>query len=307
MSAAGLEFGFVTNCLGQTTIDEAVTVAREIGVTCLEVGPSVKRDLPAFKRVMADGDVRLHSFIYGRNYLTDDPLRAAEYQRELRRLLDMAMLLGVPQITMSTGIRPDQTLEDNIRTALDFWSPYFEKGAAGGVRFALEFCPTVGNFALGPQAWRPLFDATYAFPNFGLNYDPSHLLWQMIDPYTPLAEFGDRIFSVHAKDTHIRRDVLAEHGIVTPYRNTETALHGVVEARAPWWEFRIPGEGDLDWDRFLGQLIDGGYDGAILIELEAHEYTGSRSQVIEGLKRSLKHLQESLSLRSSAARSVSGL
>ena len=306
MSAPGLEFGFVTNCLGSTTIDEAVTVAREIGITCLEVGPSVKRDLPAFKRVLADGDVRLHSFIYGRNFLVDDPVRAAEYQRELRRLLDLAILLGVPQITMSTGVRPDQTLEGNLRAALEFWTPYFEEGAAAGVRFALEFCPTVGNFALGPWAWRPLFEATRAFPNFGLNYDPSHLLWQMIDPYTPLAEFGNHIFSVHAKDTHIRRDVLAEHGIVTSYRNTETAPHGVVEARAPWWEFRIPGEGDLDWARFLHQLLETGYDGAILIELEAHNYTGNRSQVIEGLKRSLLHIQQSLIMNEHAVQTVSG-
>ena len=306
MSTTGLEFGFVTNCLGQTTIDDALAVAREIGLTCLEVGPLVQRDLSALKRAMATSDVQLHSFIYGRNFLVDDLRRAAEYQRELRRLLDMAILLGVPQITMSTGVQPDQTLEDNIRTTLDFWRPYFEEGAAAGVRFALEFCPTSGNFALGPWAWRPLLEATRDFPNFGLNYDPSHLLWQMIDPYTPLVEFGQYILSVHAKDTHIRRDVLVEHGTITPYRNAEMAPNGVVEARACWWEFRVPGEGDLDWSRFLGELLATGYEGAILIELEAHAYMGSRPQVLEGLNRSLTHLQESLAAASHTVRTASG-
>jgi sugar phosphate isomerase/epimerase len=305
MSSSGVEIGFVTNCLGQTTIDEALAAARETGLTCLEVGPSVQRDLPALKRAMTAGDVRLRSLIYARNFLIEDVALAAEYRREMRRLLDQAILLGVPQITTSTGMLPRHTLDENIRAALDFWAPFWEEGAAAGVRFALEFCPTSGNFALGPGTWRPLLEATRDFPNFGLNYDPSHLLWQMIDPYAPLVEFAPHIFSVHAKDTHIRRDVLAEHGTITPYRYEEEAPHGVVEARAPWWEFRIPGEGDLDWERFTGALAAAGYQGAIMIELEAHAYTGSRDRVLDGLKRSRVHLETALAA-SHTVRAASG-
>lgn len=292
--AAGIEFGFVTNCLGRTTLDDAVHVAQQVGLTCLELGPSIRRDLPAFRRMVQQGEIRLHSFIYGRNFLTLDPALRNEYARELRRLLDLALLLDVPQITMSTGVHSDQTLDENIASALEYWRPLFEEGAAGGLRFALEFCPVAGNFALGPAAWRLLFRHTSVYPNFGLNYDPSHLLWQMIDPYAPVPEFSEHIFSVHAKDTHLRRNVLAEHGIVTPYRYTEVAPHGVIEARAPWWEFRIPGEGDLDWQRFFGLLLDAGYHGAVMIELEAHSYLGSRERVMAGLARSLEHLRAAL-------------
>lgn len=292
--AAGIEFGFVTNCLGRTTLDDAVHVAQQVGLTCLELGPSIRRDLPAFRRMVQQGEIRLHSFIYGRNFLTLDPALRNEYARELRRLLDLALLLDVPQITMSTGVHSDQTLDENIASALEYWRPLFEEGAAGGLRFALEFCPVAGNFALGPAAWRLLFRHTSVYPNFGLNYDPSHLLWQMIDPYAPVPEFSEHIFSVHAKDTHLRRNVLADHGIVTPYRYTEVAPHGVIEARAPWWEFRIPGEGDLDWQRFFGLLLDAGYHGAVMIELEAHSYLGSRERVMAGLARSLEHLRAAL-------------
>lgn len=288
---SGIEWGFVSNCLGQTTLDEAVSVAREIGLTCIEVGPSVKRDLPAFKRIVTDGAVRLASFIYARNVLTPDSALRAEYLRETRRLLDLAILLGVPQITMAVGARQDWTFEDNLRGSLEFWVPLFEEGAGAGVRFALEFCPAAGNFALGPAAWRQMFAQCRDIPNFGLNFDPSHLLWQMIDPYTPLLEFSDRIFSVHAKDSHVKREVLAEHGITTPYRYQEIAPQGIVENRAPWWEFRIPGEGDLNWPRFLGGLRDVGYRGTVMIELEANTYLGSRERVLDGLRRSLTHLR----------------
>lgn len=296
-----VEIGFVTNCLGQTTIDEAITVAREIGLTCLEIGPSVQRDLPAWKAAKASEDVRFHSLIYARNFLTPDVERAAEYRQYMRRLLDIAILLDIPQITMSTGVLPNHTLQENIDAALDFWRPFFEEGAQANVRFALEFCPTSGNFALGPATWRTLFEATQAHPNFGLNYDPSHLLWQMIDPYAPIAEFTPRIFSIHAKDTHIHRDLLAEHGTVIPYKYEQMAPHGVIEARAPWWEFRIPGEGDLDWSRFLGEMMTHGFDGDIIIELEAHAYTGNRAQVIDGLQRSLAHVQASLPIEHTAS------
>lgn len=292
--SSGINFGFVTNCLGQTTINDAMTVAREIGVTCLEIGPSLKRDLSSIKEAKAKGDIQLQSLIFARNFLTNDSERAREYQYELRRLLDMAILLEIPQITMSTGVLVNHTLEDNIQSALDFWTPYFQEGLENNVRFALEFCPTSGNFALAPAIWRKLFEATQEFPNFGLNYDPSHLIWQMIDPYAPLEEFMPRIFSVHAKDTHIDKELLAQYGTVTPYKYQKIAPHGIVENHAPWWEFRIPGEGDLDWSRFLERLISKGYEGAIIIELEAEAYTGSRAKVLEGLKQSLAHLQASL-------------
>jgi sugar phosphate isomerase/epimerase len=283
-------WGFVSNCLGPTSLDEVVTTARELGFSCVEVGPAVKRDLAAFKRVAADGEIRIHSFIYGRNVLTPSESLRDEYAGEIRRLLDLAILLGVPQITMAMGVRPDLSFDENLDASLAFWHPYLEEGARSGVRFAIEFCPTSGNFALGPWAWRQLF-ARSGIANLGLNYDPSHLMWQMIDAYRPVSEFADHIFSIHAKDTHIKRDALAEHGITTPYLYREHAPHGLIENRAPWWEFRIPGEGDIDWARLMGLLRASEYRGAVLIELESGRYAGNRARVIDGLQRSLAHLR----------------
>jgi sugar phosphate isomerase/epimerase len=284
------QFGFVTNCLGEIDIHEAARIAASLGYDCLEVGPRVKRDRAAYRDVQQNGPVRIQSFIYGRNFLSRDPAERDTFRAELLRLLDLAADLSVGQITTSTGVDPRLNLEDNIAAALEYWIPLFEQAAQGGIRIALEFCPTSGNFALGPYAWRRLLAATEPWPNFGLNYDPSHLLWQFIDPYRPLAEFGPHIFSVHAKDTVIWHDRLVEHGILTPYAHTERMAHGTQEARAIWWEYGLPGDGDLDWPQFLRALYATGFDGAICVEHEAPEYMASREAVVQGLRRSLQYL-----------------
>lgn len=286
-----MQFGLVTNCLGKTTIDEAVGVAESLGFDCLEVGPSVVRDRQTFRHVQNNSRVWIHSFIYGRNFLTHNVVDRETYRAELLNLLDIALDVGVRQITSATGVDPDLTLEQNIEAALGFWAPILSDAQKGGVRIALEFCPTAGNFALGPYAWRKLLAATIGWPNFGLNYDPSHLLWQFIEPYSPLEEFGEYVLSVHAKDTVVWHTKLAEHGILTPYRCVETTGFGPEEARAAWWEYRLPGDGDLDWQRFFSSLQKVGFTGAVLLEHEAAEYLGSRERVVEGLKKGLMFLR----------------
>lgn len=288
------KIGFVTNCLGQATIHEAVKIAEQLGFNCLEVGPSIKRDREAFRAVQRDGLVSIHSFIYGRNFLTHHPEEKQTYTTEIYRLMDLAVEVGIPQITTATGVDPNLSLDENITAALEFWAPLFDQALAGGVRVALEFCPTAGNFALGPYAWRRLLAKTSQWPNFGLNYDPSHLLWQFIDPYLYLAEFCKHIFSVHVKDTTIWADRLGEHGILTPYKREEEMAHGVKEERAIWWENRLPGEGQLDMERFMLELTNCGYQGALLLEHEDRRYLGSRDEVIRGLKIGLDTIKKTL-------------
>ena len=288
-----MQYGFVTNCLGQTTIEDAVRIAGDLGFNCLEVGPSIRHDGTTLRDIQRGDAVHIHSFIYGRNFLLPDKQKRTEYRTEIRRLLDLAVDVGVPQITTSTGVDPTLSLNENIEAAVEFWGPLFDQAQHANVRFALEFCPTAGNFALGPYAWRQLFAATAQWPIFGLNYDPSHLLWQFIDPYEPLQEFAEHIFSVHAKDTAIWHDRLSEHGILTPYKRTEKLAHGPEEARAAWWEYRLPGDGNLDWPRFVHALDQTSYDRTLILEHEAPGYMGSREVVLDGLRKGLHFLRSS--------------
>ncbi|NJL92489.1 MAG: sugar phosphate isomerase/epimerase [Anaerolineae bacterium] len=293
---ATLPLGFVTNCLGQTTITHAAAVAERLGFDCLEVGASVALDVAAFRAVQRNSPVKLQSLIFSRNYLHPEASLRQAFRAGLRERLALAAELGIGQITMATGVDPRLGLAENILAVLDFWGPIWE--AHPDITFAMENCPMTGNFALGPATWRPLLEATAQHPNFGLNFDPSHLIWQMIDPYAPLGEFAPHLKSVHAKDTVVWREVLAEHGILTPYKLAEVTPHGMEETRAPWWGFRLPNEGDLDWARWVGELLHTGYRGVIMIEHEDPRYTATPDLVEAGLRRSLNYLRHLLASQS---------
>ena len=91
-------------------------------------------------------------------------------------------------------------------------------------------------------------------PNFGLNYDPSHFALQFMDPVSPLREFREKLFHVHAKDVKIHHERLNEVGVFAePLK---------------WHAPRIPGYGEVDWTRFLGALREAGYDGPVCVEVE---------------------------------------
>ena len=104
--------------------------------------------------------------------------------------------------------------------------------------------------------------------SFGLNFDPSHLIWQMIDVERAIDEFAERIFHVHAKDLEIDRNGLFEHGVM---------------AKGIGWQVpRLPGLGEVRWDRFFAALYRNHYDGPVVIEHEDRRFEGSEEAVIRG-------------------------
>jgi sugar phosphate isomerase/epimerase len=106
--------------------------------------------------------------------------------------------------------------------------------------------------------------------SFGLNYDPSHLVWQQMDWLKPLSEFRQKLFHVHAKDVRLYRDRLDQVGIMaTP-----------LEFHQP----RIPGFGEIDWARFVGTLKEVGYAGPVCIEVEDDTFGKS----LEGRKLAIR-------------------
>jgi sugar phosphate isomerase/epimerase len=136
------------------------------------------------------------------------------------------------------------------------------------------------NLATTPAIWRRMFN-DIASPNFGLNFDPSHFVWQQIDYLAPLAEFKDRIFHVHAKDARIDRAALDQHGVLS-YPNL-------------WHTPKIPGLGDVRWGPFFGALSDAGYSGHVAIEVEDRAFEGSLEARLESLIISRRYLLQYLS------------
>ena len=116
------------------------------------------------------------------------------------------------------------------------------------------------NLARSPAIWRRMFEEIPS-PNFGLNYDPSHMVWQRMDYLKPMREFASRIFHVHLKDVRLDREKLDEYGILA----TPLSYH------TP----KLPGLGEIDWGRFFSVLGDSGYKGPVCVEVEDRAYEGS--------------------------------
>ena len=160
-------------------------------------------------------------------------------------------------------------MEDNWPRFREVWPPLVRFAEDQGVRIAIENCPMLftrdewpggKNLAHSPAIWRRMFEEIPS-PNFGLNYDPSHLVWQRMDYLKPLREFGSRIFHVHPKDARVDRFRLDETGILaTP-----------LEYHTP----KLPGLGDIDWGRFFSALGDSGYHGPACVEVEDRAYEGT--------------------------------
>jgi sugar phosphate isomerase/epimerase len=189
---------------------------------------------------------------------------------------------------MNTFIGRDwtQSVDDNWPRFEEVWPPLIAFAEEQGVRVGIENCPMLftgdewpggKNLAYAPTIWRRMFEAIPS-DHFGLNYDPSHLLWQQIDYVKPLWAFADRLVHVHAKDARVDQEKLDAVGVLaTP-----------LEFHTP----KLPGLGDIDWGRFFSVLGDTGYDGPVCIEVEDRAYEGSLESRKDALRQSARYLRQ---------------
>ena len=261
-----MKLAFHTNALGHWPISKLAAWAKENGFDALEVGPSIPLDEAAFRQAVKDTGVEIACFTYCRNVLDADPTTAARHRQNVLDRIEMAGKLGVPLVVTSTGRAPNLTLEASLPPGIDFLGQQVLPLAHQcGVKVAIENCPAIGNVAVSPFMWRKLFDQ---LPELGLAFDPSHLVWQFMDPYLPLREFGRKVMHVHAKDAQLLRDVLQDVGI---------------EGQG-WWRYRLPGWGEINWTRIVSDLMEAGYDGAISLEHEDPVWEGSEDKVTHALR-----------------------
>ncbi len=184
-------------------------------------------------------------------------------------------MMGVGVVnTFFGGDRP-LNLDENWDAALQIFAPIVAHAEATGVTLAFENCPMIfshdewpggHNIAYSPQVWRRILEAWGG--DVGMNFDPSHLVWQMIDQDRFIREFGPRMVHVHAKDVMIDRDGLYEHGIMS--------------AGMGWQIPRMPGLGEVDWGVVHGELYRQGYEGDCIIEHEDRRFEGSDEEVKRG-------------------------
>jgi sugar phosphate isomerase/epimerase len=190
------------------------------------------------------------------NHIAADADRRSRENAYFVKSIELAGKLGVPYIGTASGKDPKKNLAQQVDEIVRVYNEkYFPACEKYHVRLLWEPWPGGPNVATGPAGYDALFKAFGKSAYVGLQYDPSHLVWQMMDPIQTARDFVDKIYDVHLKDTEIRWPVL-RHGGINPVDDAE------------WWRYRLPGLGSIDWPAFFTVLQDVGYEGAMSIEHE---------------------------------------
>lgn len=204
----------------------------------------------------------------------DAAVRDAAFSH-IKKVIDAAVLLEVPIVGTFIGADQSKSAAENLETFATLWPPIIKYAGERDIKIAIENCPMLWhdtwpggqNVAYSPTIWKKMFEII-PDDNFGLNYDPSHLIWQFIDEVQPIKEFRDRIFHVHAKDMEIDRDRLAHDGILS--------------AGVGWAIPRLPGLGETRWSQLIAALYAIGYDYVISIEHEDRAFEKTEELVKRG-------------------------
>ena len=301
-----MKLGFVSAILDQMSFEEMIDTAAGLGFSCVEVacwprGKAERRYAGVSHidvSVLTDKEaarildyckarkVEISSLAYYPNTMDGDPEKRAANIAHLKQVIAASHRLGVNLVTTFVGRDQTKTVEENLELFREIWPPIVQQAEELGVRIAIENCPMLfgpdqwpggQNLASTPAIWRKLFQILPS-PNFGLNYDPSHFVWQRMDYITPLYEFKDRIFHVHFKDIKLLPDRLREVG----------TMAYPLEYMVP----KLPGLGDVDWGKFVSALTDIGYNGCACIEIEDKAFEGSREKVLNSLKISKRYIEQ---------------
>jgi sugar phosphate isomerase/epimerase len=246
---------------------------RYAGVTHIDVE---QLDAAAVRKSVEGRGLAISSLAYYPNNLDPDPKVRAQANEHLRKVIVAAEQLGVGLVGTFIGRDQTRSVTDNLKEVEKLWPDLVEFAGQHNVTIVIENCPMIfspdewpggKNLAYSPAIWRRLFEIVDA-DNFGLNLDPSHLVWQFIDYERAVREFAPRIKHVHAKDMEIDRDGLFEHGVMS--------------AGMGWQIPRLPGLGEIRWNRFIAALYSIGYEGAISIEHEDRSFEGDVDLVKRG-------------------------
>ena len=304
-----MKFGLLTAICEGMTFEEVVDFAAENGLECLEVAcwpaAGAKRRYAGVSHIDAANlteekakeindlckakGVEISSLAYYPNTLDPDLEKRAGYVAHIMKLIDASAMLGVNMVTTFIGRVSTRTFTENLEIAKEVWTPILRHAEEKGVRIAIENCPMWftddewpggQNIMTTPANSRKVFEVLDS-PNLGINYDPSHFVWQQIDYIRPIYEFRDKIFHVHYKDIKVYRDRLADVGVMA----------NPLQYMTP----KIPGLGDVDWGRYVSALTDIGYKGCSVIEVEDKAFEDSLESAKKAILQSARYLRNFVS------------
>ena len=301
-----MKLGIVSAIYEGFTFEEAVENAVSNGCKCMEVacwpqGKAERRyagvshidvdntsaDYIAYiKDFCAEKGIEISSLAFYPNTMDGNIEKRNGAIEHLKKVINMSALLGVNTVTTFIGRDQTKTVEENLELFKEIWPPIIKFAEQKGVKVAIENCPMLfgaeqwpggQNLFTTPALWRKMFELLPS-DNFGINYDPSHFIWQQIDYIKPLYEFKDKIFHVHFKDIKLYPDRLNDVGI----------MGYPLDYMSP----KLPGLGDVDWGKFVSALTDIGYDGYTCIEVEDKAFESSKERITDSVALSCRYMRQ---------------
>jgi sugar phosphate isomerase/epimerase len=305
-----LDLGFVSAIMAGNTFDEVIGFASENGFKCVEimcwpVGKAERRyagvthinvdDLSdaavkAIRSTLHAKKIYISGLGYYPNPLDSDREKGAVYVDHIKKVIRGAAKLGVPVVNTFVGRDPVRSVEDNLAMFREVWPEIVRTAEEQGIRIGIENCPMIftrdewpggKNLATTPAIWDKMFEIIPS-PNFGLNYDPSHLIWQQMDEIQPIYDYRERLHHIHLKDAKVYRDKLNRVGIMAY----------PLEYHQP----KLPGLGDVRWGAFFSALTSVGYRGPVCIEVEDRAYEKSEADIRTSILQSRNYLNQFLVL-----------
>jgi len=299
-----MQLGYVTAILPDWTLEQHFQFAAENGfdtieVMCWPVGKAERRyagvthidvtnfteaDAERIRGLMRQYNVSISSLGYYPNPLAADAVEREMYIEHIRKVIAASAMIGVNTMTTFVGRDPAKPIEDQWDLFAEVWKPLIAFAESQNVRIGIENCPMLfsldewpggKNLAISPEVWRKMFEIIPS-DHFGLNFDPSHLVWQHIDWERAIYEFGHKFVHTHAKDTKIDRELLYQRGIMG----------------LKWHRPKLPGLGDVNWGAFFSALTIVGYNGPVCIEVEDRSYEGSHTDIVRSITQSKRHLEQ---------------
>jgi sugar phosphate isomerase/epimerase len=303
-----LDLGFVSAILAEKSFEEVIEFAsknkfkcveimcwpvgkaerRYAGVTHINVDETGAEDANRIRNILGLNNVYISGLGYYPNPLDPDEKQAGVFIEHIKKVIRTASKLGVGVVNTFIGRDPVKSVEDNLKKFADVWPGIIKVAEENNVKIGIENCPMLftrdewpggKNLATTPAIWRQLFEIIPS-PAFGLNYDPSHLVWMQMDEVKPIFDFKEKLFHIHLKDVKVYRDKLNESGIMAY----------PLDYHSP----KIPGLGDVNWRSFFSALTSVKYRGPVCIEVEDKAYEGSEKDVEAAILTSRNYLRQFL-------------
>ncbi|MBT1166368.1 sugar phosphate isomerase/epimerase family protein [Bifidobacterium simiarum] len=262
---------------------------RYAGVSHINVDELTDEKAEYYLNYCANRGVEIAALGYYPNPLDADEAKSQAAIAHIYKLIDASVKLKVYAVNTFIGRNQHLSVEENLELVRKVWPAIVDYAQERGVRIGIENCPMLfgqdqwpggQNLMTTPEIWRKVFEII-PNENFGIEFDPSHFVWQMMDYIQPIYEFKDRIFHIHFKDIKLLPERLKQVGVMA--------------YPLDYMKPKIPGLGDIDWGAFVSALTDIGYEGSACIEIEDKAFEGSDERVLDSIRQAKRYMDQFVS------------